>query len=239
MKQVEQPKIIGLNATEFAGIGEQPEFITSDQLAKMQGQPPLMQPQPISDIPDLHKTEEIPTRIRRSEINQQVDATIKKSENIDDRISADLEKSQQKYSSMPIDPLETLKSLIKKGEYTKDFELFGHIWTLRALDQSDIMLSYEDVNDLIETAASRYASMMFSYVVYSIEALDGTSIYKWFPDITLDMFKGDKAEYMIAVKRALRRYLEPQPPIVIESLYQKYLEVDALRNEALIELKNS
>jgi hypothetical protein len=196
---------------------------------------------PLTNIPDMHKVEGMPSAQRRNTIAQQVDQRVAdKILTIEDKIQRDIQDAQQqKYVNMPTSPKEILKNLIAKGEYTEDVKLFGHVWTLRALDQGDTLLALEEIRDSFVTQSGRVMSMMFGSVIYSLEAIDGISIYEWFEDIKLTAFKNNRMEYHIAVRKALRQYLEAMPPTVVDSLYEKYLEVDERRNKAVSELKNS
>lgn len=205
---------------------------------EMQSQPVIQQPS--NDIPDLHQTEKIPNSNRREVINQQVDTTMNKMETIDERIQKDIQNAQKtKLENMPKDPKEILKSIIAQGEYKEDFRMFGQTWTLRALDEGDTLLALDEVRDTLTTQSGRLLAVMFGTIMYSIEAINGVSIYEWFEDIKLTDYRNDRMEYAVAVRRALRKYLEAMPPTIIDSLYDKYLEIDSRRNEGLEQLKNS
>lgn len=193
-----------------------------------------------SDIPDIHKMEGMPNAARRMEIQQHVNNQLDKVENIETQIKKDVESAQKKkFEGSPKTPKEVLKSLIAKGEYTENFQLFGQTWTLRALDQGDTILSLDEVRDSIETASGRVLALMFGTVTYSIEAINGQPVYEWFEEIKLSAFNNDRMEYHVAIRKALRKYLEAMPPGVIDTLYEKYLELDSKRAKALEELKNS
>ena len=202
--------------------------------------PPNMEQNINMDIPDLESMEGTPTAKRRQEINEMVDANITtKVSTIEDQIQKDIQNAQQKkFQGVATHPKDILKQLIAQGEYVEDVQLFGHSWTLRALDQGDQLMSLDEVKDTLETASSRVIAMMFGAVVFSVQAIDGISIYEWFDEIKITNFN-DNMEYHIAVRKAFKKYLEAMPPSVIEILYEKYLEVDEKRNKALDELKNS
>lgn len=193
-----------------------------------------------SGIPDLENMEGTPSAHRRQQINQMVDdKVIAKVTSIQDQIQKDIAEAQKKkFEGRPSHPKDILKQLIAQGEYVEDVQLFGHIWTLRALDQGDQLMSLDEVKDTLETASSRVIAMMFGSVVFSVQAIDGISIYEWFDEIKITAFN-DNMEYHIAVRKAFKKYLEAMPPSVIEVLYEKYMEVDEKRNKALDELKNS
>jgi hypothetical protein len=236
MKQTVEPQILGLNSVE----GMRPSgFLTEQDLQKEYGIHPNMN-QGISNIPDMHLEPDLMIpKERRSEIKQEIDIASAKLDNIEERIREDVEKVANKTSIVGNTPKDVLKSLITQGQYTKDFKLFGHTWTLRALDQMDQMLAAEDLKDSSETLAGRYYNLAFNHIVYAIDALDGIGISQWFPERTLEMYGGKKEEYIIALRRDLRQYLQVMPPFVIDSLYEKYQEVNEERNKALEELKNS
>lgn len=194
------------------------------------------------DIPDLHKLEGVPSANRRAEIAESVMKQfdgLNKVEEFENKIRKDVEEAQKKkFEGVPKSPKDILKSLIAKGEYTKEYELFGQKWTLRALDQNDTLLALEEIKDDYETQSGRLMAMLFGTVVYCIEAINGIPVYQWFDDIKLSNYK-DRMEYHVAVRKALRLYLEAMPPVVLDAIYDKYTELDLERQEALNELKNS
>lgn len=201
---------------------------------------PFMEQDVTGGIPDLEKLEGTPSVNRRQQINQMVDEQIMtKVSTVEDQIQKDIQNAQKKkFEGKASHPKDILKQLIAVGEYVDDFKLFGHTWTLRALDQGDQLMSLDEIKDSLETASGRVIAMMFNTVVYSVQAIDNISIYEWFDEIKITNFR-DNMEYHIAVRKAFKKYLEAMPPAIIEILYEKYLEVDEKRNEALDELKNS
>jgi len=198
-------------------------------------------PPPQQDTEDLHKMEQMPDANRRQAIADQVDQRVApKMMTIEEKIQNDILGAQQKkFEGMPKHPKDILKKLISIGEYKQDFELFGHTWTLRALDQGDSLLSLEEIKDSFQTQSGKLMSMMFGTLIYAVDAIDGISVYEWFDDIRLQDYGGNRMEYHIAVRRALRAYLEAIPPRAIDLLYEKYLEMDDNRNKGIDELKNS
>lgn len=190
-------------------------------------------------VPDLEKMEGTPNVNRRQAINQMVDEKIvAKISTVEDQIQKDIQNAQKKkFEGVATHPKDVLKQLIAQGEYIEDFKLFGHTWTLRALDQGDQLMSLDEVKDTLETASGRVIAMMFGSVVFSVQAIDGVSIYEWFDEIKITDFK-DNMEYHIAVRKAFKKYLEAMPPAIVEMLYEKYMDVDEKRNKALDELKN-
>jgi hypothetical protein len=96
----------------------------------------------------------------------------------------------------------------------------------------------DDLKDSIQTEAGRLTSVVFSKVVYSIEAIDDYTIYQFFPEIK-PQDHPTKIDYIITVKRALRNYLVGMAPKIIDLLYSSYVELEEERDRALDNLKNS
>ena len=185
-----------------------------------------------------------PTSQQRTQINNKVDdiltTEMMNKEILDEKIRQDIASVKSSPSiELENTPQDILKSLIARGEYREDKELFGHIWTLRALNQRDILLAFNDIKGDMESVAVRVTSVMISQIVYAIEALDGTSVYEWFTDIIKRSDFSTTEEYKIAVRRTLRRYLEEMPPDFISKLDIAYTQIEKTRNEALLELKKS
>lgn len=216
------------------------DLLTGDDVNK-QSQPPINNRASSPNVEDIHNMERMPDANRRQKISEDVDNRVQpKMTTIEEKIQQDiLSAQQQKFEGMPVHPKDVLKKLISMGEYKQDFELFGHTWTLRALDQGDALLSLEEIRDSFQTQSGRIMSMMFGTLIYAIDAIDSVSIYEWFDDIKLKDYNGNRMEYHIAVRRALRAYLEAIPPRAIDLLYEKYLELDENRNKGIDELKNS
>jgi hypothetical protein len=193
-----------------------------------------------NDIPDMEKIEGLPSVNKRMDIKKEIDATFAgKIRTIDDQIQSDVQDAQnKKFSAMPNSPRDALKRLIAQGEYMEDVKVFGNTWTLRALDQGDTLLVMEEVKDTISTQTGRIIAIMFGTIIYSVQAINGESIYEWFDEIKPGKYL-DRMEYHIAVRQAFRKYLEAMPPSIVDELYTKYIEIDAKRVLALEELKNS
>lgn len=216
------------------------DFLTGEELQGIPNGTEVSAMDADSSIPDVHTLESVPNTHRRAEIEQQVDQKFNKIDTLEDKIQRDVQDAQQrKFESVPKSPKDILKHLIAKGEYTENVELFGHTWKIRALDQSDTLLAMDEIKDTIETQSGRIMGLMFGIMIYAIEAVDGISIYEWFEDIKLSDFRNDRMEYHIAVRKALRRYLEALPPAIIEAFYEKYLALEEKRNVGIEELKNS
>jgi hypothetical protein len=187
---------------------------------------------------ELHKESQFITRDRKAEIDAEVAKAISKENLAEERLQTEAELIKKKHEGSPSHPRDILKELLVKGELRKTFEVFGHRWTLRALDQGDLLLAMDDLKDSIETEAGRLVAVVFSKVVYSIEAIDDIPIYDFFPEIQPTNYPS-KIDYIIAVKRFLRSYLVGMPPVVIDTLYIKYDEVERERDQAVTKLKNS
>ena len=191
-----------------------------------------------SMIPDFHNDLDLPLQEDRRQVHAQFAENASK-----EQIRADAAMNEAlalKSASMgiPSAAKNCLKELILKGEIQKEFRLFGHDWRLRGLDQSDLLNAMDDVSDSMTTSASRITAVTFSIVVYCIDAIDGVRVKDLFPDILPSLYK-DNTIYLLALRRALRTYMIGMPPIVIDSLYEKYQEVSKERDVALAELKNS
>jgi hypothetical protein len=186
-------------------------------------------------FPDLHIEQSELNRTEKQEISQVVNNSFNKEAIAEERLKHELE--QLKHRNTPSSPRDILKELIMKGELKKVYEICGHKWTLRALDQGDVLLVADDVKDSTETMSGRMVSIEFSKVVYSIEEIDNIPIYQFFPEILPTQFKS-KIEYIIACKKALRAYLIGMPPSVIDEVYEKYMELESERDKALVDLKN-
>lgn len=203
---------------------------------------PLLPPN-VPNFPDLHGADNVmPNVSQRKNIAENVkpeSIALGKETLIDDAIKRDIDSVRQKNMHVKMDPKDILKAIISKGEYTESFELYGAKWTMRALDQNDSLMALDEVKDNLESYVGKISANMFAHVVFSLEAINDVPIYQWFPEIKLEDFHGNKQEYILACKIALKQYLGAMPPNVIDSLYDKYLEVDRKRNEALEELKNS
>ena len=233
MKQVTMPNAVGLNA-EIGGAGN--PFSTSDLLTAESLSNARIIP-PNNNIPDLENSESFPSAEARNKIRESVN--VSRADTIDEVIEKEINQNRLKYNGIPGDPKNVLKELIDRGQYKEDFALYGHTWTLRALDQSDVLLALDEIKDSVMTFTGRFTYMAVAYTVYALDAIDVVSVYEWFPSIKKSDYGNNDVDYIIAVRRALKKYFEALPPKVIDDLYEKYTEVDKKRNEALDQLKNS
>jgi len=135
-------------------------------------------------------------------------------------------------------PKDILAGLISKGYHTKDVEIFNQTWTLKALSQKDILLSFNEITDDNITRVGQTTAMLFGQIVYAVEAVNGISIYEWFSEIDRSKFPSTES-FQLAVRRAFLRYLEQMPNSIINKFVEKYNEVEEERNKAVFELKNS
>jgi len=225
-----QQQVSQISASNPKPVQSQPQLSTAQNIVN--SQPP---------IPDLHtdSDSEIPNATQRRVLEtQSQSAEPSKEDLIKEKIQQDL-KQNLAMKGAPQHPLDVLKSLIVRGEYKEDITLFQQVWTLRALDQSDMLLALDEVSDMLESSVGRLTAVAFAQIVYALEAINGITIYEMFKDTIKPVDYPNQMSYIIAVKKALRRYLEHFPPVVIDSLYTAYMEVDKKRNEALNQLKNS
>ena len=229
------------------GVGFSPEdFITGSQMAGNPGnltqQPNPFQKSNSTNIPDLHKVDLNSTPQSRQEILEKpgMSTAELKQEILDERIAQDLRSAMTLDTSkgLPLNPKDILKHIIAKGEYQETVELFGHKWTIRALDQRDLLMAAEMVKDELSSSTARMSALIFLQVVFSIEAIEGISVYECFKDVKAADYK-QKEDYGLAVRKSLQKYLEHVPPQVINMFYDEYVRIEGKRNKALENLKNS
>jgi len=217
------------------------DFITGNQGQ----QPNPFQKANITNIPDLHKVDINSTPQARQQVMEKAEMNTSKlkSEILEERITQDINSAKSashamEKSAFPDSPKDILKQLIAQGEYQETVDIFGHKWTFRALDQRDLLLAAEMVKDDLSSATARMSAIIFLQVVFSLEEIDGISIYECFKDIK-SVDYNSREEYSLAVKSALKKYLEHVPPQVINLFYDEYKRIEDKRNKALENLKNS
>ena len=189
---------------------------------------------PVADLEKEDGRPQVQDRAQISNAAQGISITDK----IEDKIAKDVQDSQSKFKGMQGAPKDILKSIIARGEYREDFNLFGVQWTMRALDQGDLLMAIEEVKDTVMTTWGKLTELEFVKTSFSIEAINGVSVYEIFDEVKLSDYQ-NKMSYILVVKKALQRYLEAFPPTFIDALYEKYSEIDKKRSEALEELKKS
>lgn len=204
------------------------EFNEANQLSGNMFTPPIMI-DPLQEDPR-------PSASELSAVKQKTDkiSTIDK---VEDRVAHEL--NNQKFSGAPANPLDALKRMITTGLYDKVIRAFGVTWKLRALDQADLIMAYNEVTDDVNTFIGRMTIVEFVKLVYSIEEIDGTSIYEIFSEVKMSDYPNNKVAYIYAVKRLLQRYLEGLAPVILDVLYDEYKQVEVERTKALEPLKNS
>ena len=220
------------------------DFITNEEIPQIpQSQRPnvFKQQNQQSNIPDLHSFDNTSSSENRKNIMKEppISSSQIRDEIIEEKIREDID-SVKKSSSNPVDssPKNILKRLIAKGDYQETFRLYGDDWTLRALDQRDLLLASEMITNEVGTDAAKISHIIFAQVLFSVEAINGKSVYEFFSDI--DPIKFNKREeYVFAITIALKTYFEHMSPQIINEFYDKYQIVDQKRNEALEKLKNS
>ena len=185
---------------------------------------------------------EVPSTQKRNEIDEVVTARLTEEalnrEILNEKIRDDLSTTKQN----PVEaktPRDILKSLIAKGDYTEDRKIFGSTWTMKALSQNDLILAFSDITEETVNIVGRAATLTLSQITYAIQACNGVSVYEWFSDIVQRSKFDTSEEYKLAVRRVLRRYLGELPNSVIQVFNEAYAEIEAKRNEAVLELKNS
>lgn len=134
-------------------------------------------------------------------------------------------------------PSGILKILIAKGSYREDVKIFNHIWTIKALNQKEVILAFNEVKDENTTITGKTSALVFGQLAYAIEAVDGVSIYEWFPEVKLSDFPSVEA-FQYSVRRVFLRYLEEMPNSIINEFVENYNEIEFKRNSAVGELKN-
>jgi hypothetical protein len=222
-------------------VGLSPGDFITGPAAGIQQPNPFPKPSP-TGIPDLHKVDLNSTPQARQEILQKTEMSTSelKQEILDEKISQDIKTARESSlnKAFPDSPKDILKQLIAHGEYQEVVEIFGSKWTMRALDQRDLLLAAEMVKDDLSSSTARMSSIIFLQVVFSLEAINGTSIYDCFQDIKPADYK-TREEYSLAIRVTLKKYLEHVPPQVINMFYDEYKRIEDTRNKALGNLKNS
>ena len=245
MERINNPNSTGLD------LGNQ--FLTGEeavQAKQRQATPNMIIPQqPLNAIgqkgmpvPDLHKSTEIPTTHEsREEIRANVPPINLREAILDEQLNQDVASAKKEDKDKPINgktsPKDVLKYLIARGDYQDSFELYGAKWTMRALDNRDVLLAFDEMKDDIQTQAGRISALMFAQVMYSIEAINGVTLPDWFPEVKSKDYDSREA-YMVGVRHQLRKYLEHMPIMVIDNLYAEYTKIEKKRNVALEEIKN-
>jgi hypothetical protein len=234
------------------GLDLDNQFLTGEEAiqAKKQSPPNMIIPQqPLNamgqkgmPVPDLHKSTEPPTtQESREEIRMNVPPLNLREAILDEQLNQDVASAKKDDRDKPINgktsPKDVLKYLIARGDYQDTFELYGAKWTMRALDNRDVLLAFDEMKDDIQTQAGRISALMFAQVMYSIEAINGTTLPDWFPEVKPKDYDSREA-YMVGVRHQLRKYLEHMPSSVIDTLYTEYTKIDNARNKALEEIKN-
>jgi hypothetical protein len=171
----------------------------------------------------------ISTRLTDEMLNKEI---------LDEKIRQDIT-SMKKDVKAPGSPKDVLKSLIAKGDYKENIELFGCTWTIKALSQGDIILAFNDINDDSTSTIGKVATLTISQIAFAIEACNGIPIYEWFPDIVNRQDFATTEDFKLAVRRIFRRYLEQMPSTVLNQFDSAYTIIEKKRNEALVELKKS
>ncbi|HRZ18869.1 MAG TPA: hypothetical protein P5136_02320 [Methanofastidiosum sp.] len=237
-KTVVDPNTVDLSQQNFITGDSFPKSQTPNVLRPTVGPPPQQK----VVLPDMHQEGIGSNPQTRQEALSRVDQlyTSIDQEIVQQKIEDDIQTAKQSpfSAALATSPRDILKQLIAKGDYCETVKLYNHNWTLRALDQRDLILAAEMLKDDVTTRTAQVSAIMFLQVIFSIEAVDGISVYEWFPDIKAKDYK-DRESYNLAVKRAVGKYLEHVGPQVIDDFYKEYQKIEEKRNEGLAQLKNS
>ena len=194
------------------------------------------------NIPDLHKEIPAPSVQEGAEKLKDIGTDMLK-QSAYSKISEVVQglKAEQLTSSATSlkSPIDKLKAIISKGVLTKDLQAYGITWTFKTLDQLDKIGLYDDA-DKYAINSGRVPAIELMAVAYSLEAIDGQSVYSFFPDdITLEKCENNKYLFIAAIRKAIASYLQGFPQTCIAELYKAYCELEAEKEQALSELKNS
>lgn len=220
------------------------DFLSGEDLA-----PPLVQPtvpnpmqkqfQQINNVPDLHTVDINSTIEQRKNLISGITTEQLKQEIINEQLKQDVA-SVANLNPPPQSntPKDILKSLVAKGNYQETIHLYGSDWTIRALDQRDLLLATELVKADLDTDIARINALIFIQVIFSIEAINGKSIYEWFPERKASSFRSTE-EYTMQIRNDMKTYFEHFGPQVISDFYTEYQRIETKRNIGLETLKNS
>lgn len=210
------------------------EFITSDDPVFNHNMPPVYK----GTVGDLHKEIPAPSADDGSKIREDVSTSSLKKESLSSKITEAVEKLK-KTEKVPETPLDKLKSFIEFGSLTKEVEHFGSKWKFKTLDQADRIAMFDEA-DTMANYAGKMPAIALLTVVYSLEAIDGISVYKTFQDdIQIETFKGNKHAYVVAVRAALKQYMQAFPQNMIDTLYGEIAKLEDEQREALNQIKKS
>ncbi|MHA1305154.1 MAG: hypothetical protein ACTSPI_15760 [Candidatus Heimdallarchaeaceae archaeon] len=203
----------------------------------------LPQVQPNQKKQDISESQELSGKDMQK-IQEQTDQMIGKdidAEILNEKIRQDIDEIKSKGSKVPAptSPKDVLLNLIAKGEYKEDREIFGHTWTMKALNQRDMVIIFGELQDDVTTTVGQLSTLAFLQVVYSIEAMDGISVYEWFTHLVKRSDFDSIEEYRAAVRRVLKRYIYEMPPEFIRQFDVAYNEIERNRNKAFSELKKN
>jgi len=193
---------------------------------------------------DTIQLPEQPTQKRKEQIDAMLASKLTgeaiNKEILNEKIRNDIDSVKERSEVKSLkNPRDVLKTLISIGDYKETVEMFGHKWTLRALNQGDISLAFSDVTEDTTTTAGRVSVLITSQIAYAIEACDGVSIYEWFPDLIQRNQFATTEDFKLATRRILRQYLTQMPNSVINQFNDEYNKIEEKRNEAVDKLKNA
>ena len=223
------------------------DFLTGEDINQIKPQIPNPHSQkqnvfqnPALNIPDLHKEQmEIPLKERKEVMDKPIISHAQlRDELIDERIQQEILSAKGISDKKVSTPRDILKQLIIRGDYQETIDYLGSKWTIRALDQRDLLLASELITEDASTETAKLYYIVFAQVLFSIEAIDGISVYEMFPDIKpIDFDKREK--FNLKIRNALKSYLMHFAPQIIDDFYTEYKRIEKIRNDALSDLKNS
>jgi len=215
---------------------EASEFLTEIDLAKAAGTSLAPGIPPVQPSTPLHLEPNISGEDRIS-INTEIETSVLKEKN--SSIVADAVSSLQgKLANVPKSPMDKIKDIIAKGNIQETYEVCGFKWTLKTLDQEDRIAIYDHA-DIIAAKSGKIPAIALLTVAYSIEALDGASVYTWFPDVTIESCNNNKYALVAKVRQYVTQYIKSFPDFLIDELYSKILILEDSKKTAMESIKNS
>ncbi|MCX6751138.1 MAG: hypothetical protein NTZ83_06795, partial [Candidatus Pacearchaeota archaeon] len=132
------------------------DFLTGEDINQIKPQIPNPHSQkqnvfqnPALNIPDLHKEQmEIPLKERKEVMDKPIVSHAQlRDELIDERIQQDILFAKGISDKKVSTPRDILKQLIIRGDYQETIDYLGSKWTIRALDQRDLLLASELITE--------------------------------------------------------------------------------------------
>jgi hypothetical protein len=211
------------------------DFLTGSEMAKTPFAPPRV-PVQNTGLKSVEE-EEIPlTAPQKIAINSDILAKEIDKEDVEEMFEREI--SSPKVQGIAETPEDIFKHIISRGEYSETVEIWNYKWTMKALNHGELISALDGMKDSLASQAGRVTALAFTQVLYAITAINGISIYEWFPKIKRSDYP-DIASYKEAVRRGFKVYFAKFPPTLIDDLYEAYAKIEVKRKEALESLKNS